>query len=276
MTKHTFAASQIPNVTWKTIDDLYRRGDPDCVAMYLKYCYHANIQGTNQVYANLSFMTGRDEKGSKIKGDLDWGRDKTRKVRAKLVELGYIELLPQKNTGEHGELGKPYTKINHLVSHKKMESTLLKSSSPVELTNFAEGGDKQHKYLKDNEDKFFKDNHFYKKKEIEGESTYVEKGDNAALPPRWAYDRDGTSMIPLTEELTEEEKDYIYEQVIKIDPIFEEKWEREDDWVFNTQRLKVLQNYEAYSRHPKSRKAFIARIIEYTANGGVSRLFEEW
>lgn len=83
-------------------------------------------------------------------------------------------------------------------------------------------------------------------------------------------------MIPLTEELTEEEKDYIYEQVIKIDPIFEEKWEREDDWVFNTQRLKVLQNYEAYSRHPKSRKAFIARIIEYTANGGVSRLFEEW
>ncbi len=276
MTKHTFDASQIPNVTWKTIDDLYREGDPDCVAMYLKYCYHANIQGTNQVYANLSFMTGRDQQGHKVKGGLDWGRDKTRRVRAKLVELGYIELLPQKNTGEHGELGKPYTKINHLVSQKKMESALLKGSSPVGLTNCAEGSDKQRKCLNDDENKFLNHNYFSKKGEIGGENTYVGEDNNTARLPRWAYDSNGTSIIPFTDELTEEEKDYIYEKVIKIDPIFEEKWEREDDWVFDTQRLKVLQNYEAYSRHPKSRKAFIARIIEYTANGGVNRLFEEW
>lgn len=276
MTKHTFDSSQIPNVTWKTIEDLYRRGDPDCVAMYLKYCYHANIQGTNQVYANLSFMTGRDEKGEKIKGGLDWGRDKTRRIRQKLVELGYIELLPQMNTGEHGELGKPYTKINHLVSHKKMESALLKGSSSVEHTDSAEGSGKRYKCLNDDKNKFLNNNHFSKKGKIEGENTYVGEDNNTARLPRWAYDSNGTSIIPFTEELTEEENDYIYAQVIKIDPIFEEKWEREDGWVFDTQRLKVLQNYEAYSRHPKSRKAFIARIIEYTANGGVNRLFEEW
>lgn len=276
MTKHIFNASQIPNVTWKTIDDLYRKGDSDSVAMYLKYCYHANIQGTNQVYANLSFMTGRDQKGHKIKGGLDWGRDKTRRVRAELVELGYIELLPQKNTGEHGELGKSYTKINHLVSQKKMESALLKGSSLVRLTKCTEGSDKQCKCLNDDKNKFLNHDNFSKKGEIEGENTDVGEDNNTARLPRWAYDSNGTSIIPFTEELTEEEKDYIYEQVIKIDPIFEEKWEREDDWVFETQRLKVLQNYEAYSRYPKSRKAFIARIIEYTANGGVNRLFEEW
>lgn len=277
MTKHTFDASQIPNVTWKTIDDLYREGDPDCVAMYLKYCYHANIQGTNQVYANLSFMTGRDQKGHKVRGGLDWGRDKTRRVRQKLVELGCIELLPQKNTGKHGELGKSYTKINHLVGHKKMESALLKGSSPVRLTNCAEGIDKQRKCLNDDENKFLKDNHFSKNDKIGGEGTYVGGSNNTARLPRWEYDNDGVSSIPFTNYLSLDEKNYIYDKIIEIDPNFEEKWDScDDDWLFDNQRLKVIQNYEANSTRPKSRRAFLARIIEYTVNGGTNRLFEEW
>jgi len=277
MTKHTFDASQIPNVTWRTLDDLYRNGDPDCVSMYLKYCYHANIQGTNQVYATLSFMTGRTEKGEKIKGGLDWGRDKTRRVRQKLVELGYIELLPQKNTGEHGEWSKSYTKINHLVGHKKMATALLEGSTPVESTASTEGSDKQPKCLKDNKNKFLKDNHFSKKGEIKGENTYVGEDNNTARLPRWEYDNDGVSSIPFSDYLNLDEKNYIYDKVIEIDPNFEEKWDSsEDDWLFDNQRLKVIQNYEANSARPKSRRAFLARIIEYTVNGGTNRLFEEW
>lgn len=148
--KHEFNASQIPNITWKTLDDLYKYGDSDCVAMFLKYCYHANIQGTNQIYARLSFMSGRDEKGKKIPGALGWGRDKTRRVRDQLISLGYIELLPQKKDEKTGFLGNVYTKINHLITQEKMETALLKTSIVDRPTGFTDSGKNQHKCLKDN------------------------------------------------------------------------------------------------------------------------------
>jgi hypothetical protein len=107
MAKHIFNASQVPNVTWKTIDDLYGQGGSDCVGLYLKYCYHANIQQTNQVYANLAFM---------MQG-LGWGRDKTKSVRDTLITLGYIALVNKGKTGH-------YVKINHLVTYQKMKPTM--------------------------------------------------------------------------------------------------------------------------------------------------------
>lgn len=166
-----FDSRQIPHVTWKSISDLIEKGGSDCLALWLSYARHANIQKTNNVWAKLSF----------ISKSLSWGRDKTQKIRKKLIEFGYLELL-QRHKKANGTWEKQYTKVNHLVSDLKLQNVFNHptenqySGHPTE--NTASGETSRIKCLYDDNTKYLKDDNFAKKENnpTSIEQTQWEKG----------------------------------------------------------------------------------------------------
>lgn len=108
--KHEFNASQVPNVTWLTINNILRDCGTDGVAMYLRYVYVSGLKMTNQPRITTEYM----ENG------LGWGRDKVQKVRKQLEAFEYITIIKERDI--HGYLSKNYIKVNKIVSFKKMQS----------------------------------------------------------------------------------------------------------------------------------------------------------
>lgn len=151
----TFDDSQVIGITSKTLNDLFTNGGADCVAMYLKYAYHAKYQKTNTVYATVEFMAH----------GLDWGRDKARATKKKLTDLGFIEDKIGKD--EEGKT-KWFVRINGLLT--KAKSKQVFGEYPTEFqesrypTEKVQGGKSVDKCLKDNKSKCLKDNNFLEKK----------------------------------------------------------------------------------------------------------------
>jgi hypothetical protein len=84
MPKHIFSITQVPNVTWLTLNNLLKvTKNTDCVMLYLRYAYHANVGQTNQPWATTQF----------IMNGLGWGRDKVQRTRKQLEDLGYIKVI---------------------------------------------------------------------------------------------------------------------------------------------------------------------------------------
>lgn len=124
------------------LQELFDKGGSDCVALWMKYAYHCKRQKANQVKATQSFM----QKG------LNWGRDKTHKVKQKLEELGFIEQIAKR--GSQGKVVEWYIKVNHLPK----EATLLKTSIVVHPTENTTCGETSIQMLKGNKNKCLKDN----------------------------------------------------------------------------------------------------------------------
>lgn len=102
--KQNFIEDNITILSKQTIDLLLKEKNPsDLIALYVFYYYTAKWQGTNKAKATVGYAA---------KG-LKWGRDKTRKAKIKLTDLGLIsdERTVSKKTGK---VSGWYVKINYL------------------------------------------------------------------------------------------------------------------------------------------------------------------
>lgn len=163
-----FDISQVPHITWLTINNLLKDGDSDCAIMYMRYLYKAQLDKTNRPWANTEFM---------MKG-LGWGRDKVQRTRSKLEKLGYVTVI--KKHDSKGYLSKYYIQLNKLVGLEKMQSlepdfqllgkASLEPENPtvVKISNNC---------LKDNNLNILKDNNLVTSLPTKEEHTTVAKGE---------------------------------------------------------------------------------------------------
>lgn len=81
----------------------------DVVSVYMFYYYTAKWQDTNQPYCTVEY----------IAQGLGISKDRVRKAREHLLELGYIEDIQTKGT--EGKFGKRYVKINYIPSNRTLD-----------------------------------------------------------------------------------------------------------------------------------------------------------
>lgn len=152
MSKHKFDATKdAVNVTWKTLQDLFDNGTPDAIALYMRYCYIAQLKGNTIVDANNIYMMN----GSKL------AQHRFTKAKKILIDLGYIK-------NEYFGDGVWRVVVNHLVTNSKMKtnSTLsdadkiepistLSVSMGIEIANNTERYKLIQKDKEEEEEKFF-------------------------------------------------------------------------------------------------------------------------
>lgn len=170
------------------LKDLFDKGGADCVAMWMKYAYHCKRQKTNQIKATQSFM----ENG------MNWGTAKTRKIKHKLEELGYIEQIVHKS--DAGLIVDWFIKINHLPR----QSTLAKIDTPHAVEK-PTSGESDSQMLKGDKGKYLKVNNWETSfpQDVDSSNTNVKKGEHEPELDNFE--------LRYTEPLTFEEVDKIAE-----------------------------------------------------------------
>ncbi len=113
------------------LDTLLKQKNPaDMIALYVFYYQTAKWQGTNQVKCT----TGYTAKG------LNWGVEKTRKIKKQLIDIELVEDIKSKNE-ETGKITGWYIKVNFIWTQKKVEDI------QENMTENPQGG-KTHRVVK--------------------------------------------------------------------------------------------------------------------------------
>ncbi|EKE05937.1 MAG: hypothetical protein ACD_19C00140G0004 [uncultured bacterium] len=148
--------TDMPRFTWITYCDIKLKLGDDAVLLYIEFLRMANEQKTNQPWATNSFM----------KNNLGWSLKRIKKARACLIESGYLVTIPPVWNKKDKKFNKNYTKVNKIITAKKLlKSALLTGSleEPVSAGS-SEGlvAEKTHKCLQDNDIsiEYLKDNDF--------------------------------------------------------------------------------------------------------------------
>lgn len=157
-----FDETQLVGITCKTLQDLFEKGGPDCVALYFKYVYHTKYQKTNKIWATDKFMAE----------GLGWSLRKVKLEKKKLKDLGYLDVIPYKNP-KTKRVEKWFCEVKKLLTSTKTNAVFsLKNKSqdteeirvqsappcPIQSAKIPPSGIGAPKCLKDNKNKCLKDN----------------------------------------------------------------------------------------------------------------------
>lgn len=152
MSKTFDITKDMPRITWITYCDIKLKAGDDAVLLYIEFLRMANTQNTNQPWATNSYM----------KDNLKWSLKRIKDARAKLISLGYLETIPPIWNKKEQKFNKNYTKVNKIISAKKLQENALLSGSKTEPVNAGSilglVAKQTHKCLKDTDTKCLKDN----------------------------------------------------------------------------------------------------------------------
>ena len=125
MKKHNFVEDNIIILSKQTIDlflelgKLKQANPADLIALYTFYYYTAKWQQTNQPWCNDHY----------VKTGLCWGMDRVYKTKKKLIELGLITKVPERN--KEGTIIKWYIRINYIWKQETVKQVIQSTQNPI-------------------------------------------------------------------------------------------------------------------------------------------------